>query len=134
VKELGFDPIEHMVKTYQKIEKRIAEEDKKDRPSSIAIATLLSTQQKSINDLMRYGYARQSETSVIETKQPPPMMVHLTTKDGTAPVMVTGERAPEMEDDGDEGEDLYDQPPEVPEEAESMSEEPKLIQVTVDDL
>lgn len=117
LKELGFDPLEHMVKTYQEVKARIKQEDAKTKPSAIAIATLLNTQQKCTLDLMRYGYARQSETSIVETKQPPPMMVHLTTAGSTTPVMTTGERTQEggEENDDEEYDGYVFQEPETPE-------------------
>ena len=88
--ELGFDPIEKLVDLYHEISKEITElEQLKTNPlvlkngdtrrySSMAHAQLITTQQKLINDLMRYGYARVPETVNVRPEAPPPLVINLT--------------------------------------------------------
>lgn len=92
--ELGFDPIEKLVELYTKISAEIEEMNfLKANPqvlkngdvrrySSMAHAALLTTQQKLINDLMRYGYARVPETVNIKPDVPLGMTINLTPKGG----------------------------------------------------
>jgi hypothetical protein len=108
--QLGFDPIEKMVKLHEEIEKRIYDmthhpdgtekdgtrkvltmADGSDSPNSystMAYSQLLITKQKIINDLMRYGYARVTETTVIEEKKPPVFAIFTTPKGYVAPDML----------------------------------------------
>lgn len=92
--ESGFDPIKKLVQLYEEINKEIADlENLKLRPvmlsngdtrrySSIAHAQLLTTQQKLINDLVRYGYARIPETVNVKPEAPPPLVINLTPDNG----------------------------------------------------
>ena len=92
--ELGFDPIEKLVELYHEISKEIAElEQLKTNPlvlkngdtrrySSMAHAQLITTQQKLINDLMRYGYARVPETVNVKPDTPPALVINLTPDGG----------------------------------------------------
>lgn len=93
--ELGFDPIEKLVELYHEISKEIAELERlKTNPlllkngdtrrySSMAHAQLITTQQKLINDLMRYGYARVPETVNIKPEAPKGITINLTPKGHT---------------------------------------------------
>ena len=93
--ELGFDPIEKLVELYHEISKEITElEQLKTNPlvlkngdtrrySSMAHAQLITTQQKLINDLMRYGYARVPETVNIKPEAPKGITINLTPKGHT---------------------------------------------------
>lgn len=92
--ESGFDPIKKLVQLYEEINKEIADlENLKLRPvmlsngdtrrySSIAHAQLLTTQQKLINDLVRYGYARVPETVNVKPEVPPALVINLTPDGG----------------------------------------------------
>lgn len=94
LRELGFDPIEKLVQLYEQIDNEITDLTRlKEAPillkngetrrySSMAHASLLTTQQKLINDLMRYGYARVSETVNLKNNTPPGLTINLTPKDG----------------------------------------------------
>jgi hypothetical protein len=93
--ELGFDPIEKLVELYREISKEIEELDRLKlcpimlkngevrRYSSMTHAQLLTTQQKLINDLMRYGYARVPETVNVKTDIPKGITINLTPKGST---------------------------------------------------
>lgn len=54
---LGFDPIETMVRKYDEIQAVIDQIMMSSKPSMIAMAQMMSLQQKISNDLMKYGYA-----------------------------------------------------------------------------
>lgn len=89
--ELGFDPLEELIKLYDKVSNEIEEmEELKLVPkiltdgsvrrfSSMAYAQLVTVQQKLSNDLMRYGYARVPETVIVEKEVPRPV-INLTAK------------------------------------------------------
>lgn len=93
LRQLGFDPIEKMVDLYQKITKEIEKMDKlntnntafttmtgerRTRFSGVAYANLIAIQQKIIADLMRYGYARVSETIIMTPQATAPLTIMLT--------------------------------------------------------
>lgn len=94
LQELGFDPIQKLVQLYEDITKEIAELDELKmnpkmlkngdvrRYSSMAHAQLITTQQKLINDLMRYGYARVPETVNVKPELPSGITINLTPKGG----------------------------------------------------
>lgn len=75
LRELMFDPMEEMVNLYGEISfeirmmERIRAGIKKGTYSSQAHVTLIGVKQKLVNDLMRYGYARQMESIDIKTDQ-----------------------------------------------------------------
>ena len=58
---LGFDPIEAHVKSIEEIDLRLAKEDQKRKPSSMAISQFLSIKEKHVSSLMRYGYRQVPE-------------------------------------------------------------------------
>lgn len=92
--QLGFDPLEELVKLYHNVSKEIEEmqvlkttpfickNGDTRRYSSMAHAQLLATQQKLSNDLMRYGYARVPETVNVKQDVPLGMTINLTPKGG----------------------------------------------------
>jgi len=94
--QLNFDPIQEAVKLFDKISNEIEKmemirdgkvegimmEDGKMRMrfSSMAYANLLILQQKTINDLIRYGYARVSETQILQQNTATPLLITMTKK------------------------------------------------------
>jgi hypothetical protein len=92
--QLGFDPIEKMVELYHKLAKEISVmEQIRDgtyitlhdtnfpvKYSGVAYTNLMTTQQKIVNDLMRYGYARVPETVNVETPATQPLIINMTPK------------------------------------------------------
>ena len=103
LEELGFDPIKSMVALHEEVTTMVQEmEDPacSRRYSAQALATLMITKQKIINDLMRYGYRPVPEKQEQEITEKKPMSITLT---GLAPVVAAplpGEAKPE--DDSDE--------------------------------
>lgn len=95
LESLGFDPIERLVDLYLDISRQIAVQEELQQASKVRFdgsvlkysamthAALLSTQQKLLNDLMRYGYARVSETVTVNTDDVPKMVINLTPTGGT---------------------------------------------------
>jgi hypothetical protein len=85
--ELEFDPIERAVRLYDQLEMAIYEmkfnDDgtEKSRYNAIAYAQLMNAKAKVINDLMRYGYGRVPETTMVEHTELPPLIIR-TTKPG----------------------------------------------------
>ena len=78
LEELGFDPIEQMVKQYQEIDKAIA--DGTVRIGSGAYAQLIATKGTLINNLMQYGYKKVPEKVEQEVTTKKPMAIKLTMK------------------------------------------------------
>ena len=78
LEELGFDPIDMMVKKYQDIEKALT--DGSVRVGSGAYAQLLATQGTLINNLMQYGYKKVPEKIEQEVTTKKPMAIKLTMK------------------------------------------------------
>lgn len=84
LEELGFDPIQEMVKLYESVTRQIYNmtHDEHDLPrakfSTMAHANLVSTQQRCITELMRYGYARVTEGVEVTTQQLAPVTIQLT--------------------------------------------------------
>ena len=76
LEELGFDPIEKMVRLYDEIDEKLA--DGTVREGSGAYAQLIATQSQLINNLMQYGYRRVPEKQEIETTEKKPISVVLT--------------------------------------------------------
>jgi hypothetical protein len=80
LRELRFDPMEAMVEMYEELSYEIKQMEKHKlgrhkniKYSAVAHASLLTIKQKLINDLMRYGYARQVETIDVRVKAPDPL-------------------------------------------------------------
>ena len=111
LKELGFDPLEKLVDLYNEISNEIEELNRlKEAPlmlkngdtrrySSMAHAQLINTQQKLINDLMRYGYARVPETVTVKQDIPLGMTINLTPKGGVFSPDDVVDMLPEDNDD-----------------------------------
>ena len=78
LEELGFDPIEQMVKQYQEIDKAIA--DGAVRIGSGAYAQLIATKGTLINNLMQYGYKKVPEKIEQEITEKRPVAIRLTRK------------------------------------------------------
>jgi hypothetical protein len=85
LEELGFDPIAEMIKLHDDINTQLEEmttavdEDGNSRGySQIAYSNLLSTKQKCVTELMRYGYARTPESTMGEGKPMPALQINLT--------------------------------------------------------
>ena len=118
LEELGFDPIEKLVNLYNDITTeindlvalkacpRVLPNGDIRRYSSMAHASLLTTQQKLVNDLMRYGYARVPETLNIKPAELPPMVIGLTKDlsdfDPDRVIDVVAERLPQPQPEDDE--------------------------------
>jgi hypothetical protein len=78
LEELGFDPIEMMVKQYKEIDLRLT--DGSVRVGSGAYAQLIATQGTLINNLMQYGYKKVPEKVEQEITSKKPMAIKLTMK------------------------------------------------------
>ena len=81
LKELNFDPMEHMVELYHETSQIIAEMDDQNHPrrySAPAMASLLINKQKIVNDLMRYGYRYVPEKIEQEVTEKKPFQISLT--------------------------------------------------------
>jgi len=81
LKELNFDPMEHMVELYHETSQIIAEMDDQEHPrrySAPAMASLLINKQKIVNDLMRYGYRYVPEKIEQEVTEKKPFQISLT--------------------------------------------------------
>ena len=82
---LGHDPLEALVKLNQRLERTLqAMEDIRDglapgKFSNEYYCQTLALLQKNNNDLLRYGYARVSETVTVEQKGAPLLAIQLTT-------------------------------------------------------
>lgn len=86
-----FDPILEAVRLFDEITVELLAEQAKERPSGIKIASLYNTKQKINSDLIRFGYARVSETVVIEQKEIKPISIHITKPDKPMPKIIEGE-------------------------------------------
>ncbi len=92
--EMGFDPLEKLVELYEqivlelqdmeflKLNPVVLENGDTRRYSGMAHAQLLTTQQKLLNDLMRYGYARVAETVTVKQDALPGITINMTPKGG----------------------------------------------------
>jgi len=81
LKELSFDPMEHMVELYYETSQIIHEMDDQNHPrrySAPAMASLLINKQKIVNDLMRYGYRYVPEKVESEVTEKKPFQISLT--------------------------------------------------------
>lgn len=76
--ELGFDPIETMVRKFDEIQSIIDNVLMSAKPSMIAVTQLLGLQQKISNDLMKYGYNQVAERSPEEGVHEAPIRIILT--------------------------------------------------------
>jgi hypothetical protein len=81
LKELEFDPMQAMVDLFHDTCRMITEMDDPNhsrRYSAQAMASLIITKQKLINDLMRYGYRHVPEKIESEITEKKPMQINLT--------------------------------------------------------
>ena len=83
--ELKFDPLAEMVDLYRNVQYELAEiEQLKLEPSAtrrysaMAHGQLLALQQKLVDSLLRYGYARVPEAVTIEQKEVPGLVINMT--------------------------------------------------------
>jgi len=76
LEELGFDPIEMMIKKYEAIE--VSLNDGSIRVGSGSYAQLIATQGTLINNLMAYGYKKVPEKLETEISTRKPMAIKLT--------------------------------------------------------
>jgi len=81
LKELEFDPMGAMVELFHDTHQMILEMDDSKHPrrySAQAMASLIITKQKLINDLMRYGYRHVPEKIETEITERKPLTINLT--------------------------------------------------------
>jgi len=76
LEELGFDPIEMMVKKYTEIQERLTDGTVKE--GSGAYAQLIATQGTLINNLMQYGYKKIPDKIEQEVTEKKPISILLT--------------------------------------------------------
>ena len=98
--KLGLDPIAKAVEFIEQIDLDIAcmMFDSEGRPknySQVAYAQLMATKAKAINDLLRYGYSRVSETKQLEITEIPKLRIVTTDDESFKPL-----------NDEDEGSDV----------------------------
>lgn len=80
---LKFDPIAKLVILHERISDQITNmmwghDGEPKKYSQVAMASLLTIQSKISSDLLRYGYSRVSETTVVEQINARPMQIVLT--------------------------------------------------------
>ena len=78
LEELGFDPIHEMIKLKERLEIEVAKLRLRPNASVVAISSLENTIQKCVTDLMRYGYARTTESTEVITPEVKPFNIILT--------------------------------------------------------
>ena len=78
LEELGFDPIEHMVKKYHDIQKQLDNLEALGKSTSGAFAQLTSVQGQLINNLMAYGYKKIPDKIEQEITEKKPISILLT--------------------------------------------------------
>jgi len=79
--ELGFDPIEYMVKKYHEIQTQLDHLESVGKQTSGAFAQLTSTQGQLINNLMAYGYKKIPDKVEQEITERKPVAIKLFDKD-----------------------------------------------------
>ena len=118
LKHLGFDPIGELVKQYRQLELELEYQEKLCSGEIVELSAATGKPKAyrpevhhAIYDklikvgeaLLRYGYGRVPETSVVENKRPMPLVVNLTKKGET--YVINDESMP---DEGDNDDDLDD--------------------------
>src|SRR6056300_434007 len=78
LEELGFDPIEHMVKKYHEIQKQLDNLEAMGKTTSGAYAQMTATQGTLINNLMAYGYKKIPDKIEQEVTEKKPISIVLT--------------------------------------------------------
>jgi hypothetical protein len=90
LEQLKFDPILRMVQQYDRLEEDIynlthnPDGSYKEKFSHMAYSSMALIQQKIANDLIRYGYARVTETTNVNNNNVGPLMIQLTDKSDEA--------------------------------------------------
>lgn len=80
---LGFDPVEELIKFHDQLDIDIAnllyDEDGEPRPrySAQAYSSLIATKKACIDSLLRYGYARVTESVEVKTPNIKPVIIKL---------------------------------------------------------
>jgi hypothetical protein len=117
--QLGFDPIGELVKQYRKIELELEYQEKLRTGEVVELTSTgkvkayradihhgIYDKLTAIADrLLRYGYGRVPETTVVEEKKPMPLVVNLTKKGDVYTVNASADLTDEAEDDYDEESD-----------------------------
>lgn len=120
LRALAFDPIGELVKQYRKLEVELEHQEKlrsgavQEMTSSGKVRAYRPDVHQQIYDrlinisekLLRYGYGRVSETTIIDSASKPSFVVNLTKK-GEQYVVSSPDETPQLELD----EDFYDQSP-----------------------
>lgn len=78
LEQLGFDPIEMMVKKYNEIQRQLDNLEAAGKASSGAYAQLTATQGTLINNLMAYGYKKIPDKIEQEVTEKKPISILLT--------------------------------------------------------
>jgi hypothetical protein len=78
LEELGFDPIEMMVKKYQEIQEKLNYLEEIGKHTSGAYAQMTATQGTLINNLMQYGYKKIPDKIEQEVTEKKPISILLT--------------------------------------------------------
>ena len=78
LEELGFDPIEYMVKKYHEIQKQLDHLESLNKSTTGAYAQLTATQGQLINNLMSYGYKKIPDKIEQEVTEKKPISILLT--------------------------------------------------------
>ena len=81
LEELGFDPIEYMVKKYHEIQKQLDNLEQAGKGTTGAYAQLTATQGQLINNLMAYGYKKIPDKIEQEISEKKPIAIKLFSKD-----------------------------------------------------
>ena len=112
--ELGFDPIEQLVQKYLQLEAEVAYQEAiregtivplnaagKPRAYNPEVHMALYDKMIAVSDkLLRYKYGRVPETTVIENKEKPPLVINLT-KEGEK-YIINDDTSLQIEDQSDE--------------------------------
>lgn len=86
LEQLKFDPILRMVQQYERLEEDLhnlthnPDGTYREKYSHLAYSSISLVMQKITNDLIRYGYARVTETVNVNAPNPGPMQIILTEK------------------------------------------------------
>jgi hypothetical protein len=83
LQELGFDPIEMMVKKYKEIQKKLDKLETQGKDGTGAYAQMTATQGTLINNLMAYGYKKIPDKLEQEITEKKPIAIKLTTNTAT---------------------------------------------------
>jgi hypothetical protein len=96
LEELGFDPIAEMVALHRKLTADIYkiqyDEDglPREKFSALALSNLMSAQQRCVSELLRYGYARATESTEVIAQQLAPVTIRLSSTPEAFDTSITG--------------------------------------------